>query len=89
MVEAYPFTIAIASLAAAGVYTLARYRSLFRMLVGFEMLAAAAAAAIILWAGSIGFYAAVVVLDTVSAAVFASIAYNVAKEHGIVSADEA
>jgi len=85
---AYAYTITIGSLAAAGIYNLARYKSLLRLLIGFEMLAAAAASSLVLWAGSIGFYAVIVVLDTLSASLFAAAAYIASREKKTADVDE-
>ena len=69
-------TIAIAVLLASGIAMVARYRTPLRILVGLELAASGAAAGLVFWAGSLGFYAAVVVMDTAIAALFAAAAYH-------------
>ena len=71
-----PATLAVAALLASGVAMAVWYRSPLRILVGLELAASGAAAGLVLWAGSLGFYAAVVVVDTALAAVFAAAAYH-------------
>ncbi len=87
-VSVYASMTVVASLAAAGLFTLARYRSLLRLLIGFELLAAAAASSLVLVAGSLGFYATVVILDTLAAALFAAASYRAAKDKEVSDVDQ-
>ena len=82
----YSFTIA--AIAAAGLYMITRYSSFLRVLVGLELVAAAAAASLVLWGGSLGLFVFMLVVDTGAIALAAALVLRASRRRGARSIDE-
>ena len=83
------YSIVVAAIAAAGIYMVPRYSSPLRIVIGLELLAGAAAAALVFWGGTLGLYLYMVGVDTAMMALAAAVVMHVTRRLRLKNVDEA
>jgi len=83
------YSLVVAVIAATGIYMVTRYSSPLRIVIGLELLAGAATAALVFWGGTLGFYLYMVVVDTAMMALAAAVVVHVTRKLRLKNVDEA